>query len=94
MLSLPPSLPSLIFIPGLPEHIYRTSPGPLPCSLKTQKNQWKSVLELISKFSKKNKSIRSETIKINSIFSYISSTSLKIEKRSYSAKQPDHKVPL
>ena len=50
----------------------------LPCSLKTQKNQWKRVLELISKFTIRNKSVRSEIIKTNNIFPYILASSLKL----------------
>lgn len=50
----------------------------LPYSLKTQKNQWKRVLELRSKFTIRNKSVRSEIIKMNNIFSYILASSLKL----------------
>ena len=77
----PPSLPFLIFITGLSEHIYGMSLDPCP-ALVTENSE-----ESMEKSLRiRNTSVGSEIIKINNILAYISAASLKLYHRTDPSK--------
>ena len=77
----PPSLPFLIFITGLSEHIYGMSLDLCP-ALVTENSE-----ESMEKSLRiRNTSVGSEIIKINNILAYISAASLKLYHRTDPSK--------
>ena len=73
----PPSLPFLIFITGLSEHIYGMSLDPCPALVtENPEESMEKSLRI------RNTSVGSEIIKINNILAYISAASLRLYHRT------------